>query len=304
MTVREGLSVQDVAALFASREELCGPRAARSGNNSSCPARRSPTSLAAKAAAPAAAPHPVNALNTSHAHQTVRKSRILIVDDDEFLRRTLAGQLEREGFSVRAVGDGAAMFQSFARFEPDLVLLDVRLPDEDGFSLMRRLRDQRAIPVVMLSGRAETTDKVVGLELGADDYVTKPFEVRELVARIRARLRVQGVTGAGGRGRCSFEGWTLDLDSRALTSPTGEPAPLTSHEFNALAGFVSHPGRVLDRAQLMDLIVGRDWSPTDRSVDVLVAKLRRRLDDDPRQPHFIRTVHGAGYLFAAKVVRA
>jgi DNA-binding response OmpR family regulator len=229
--------------------------------------------------------------------------RILLVDDDEFLRTTLAAQLEREGFQVRAVADGSAMFHALARFDPDLVILDLRLPGEDGLSLMRKLREQRAIPVVLLTGKCDTLDKVIGLELGADDYVTKPFETRELVARLHARLRAAGVGGMAGMGRRGFDGWTVDLDSHELLAPDGQAVMLTSHEFKTLAAFISNPGRVLSRDQLMDSVVGREWLPSDRSVDVLVAKLRRRLRDCAKAPKLIKTVHGAGYMFAAKVAR-
>jgi DNA-binding response OmpR family regulator len=230
--------------------------------------------------------------------------RILLVDDDEFLRTTLAAQLEREGFQVRAVADGTAMFTALARFDPDLVLLDVRLPGDDGLTLMRKLREQRATPVILLTAKCDTLDKVIGLELGADDYVTKPFETRELVARLHARLRAPGVAGAAGLGRRSFDGWTVDLDAHELCPPEGGQIALTTHEFKALAAFVNNVGRVLSRDQLMDSIVGREWLPSDRSVDVLVAKLRRRLRDDAKHPRLIKTVHGAGYMFAAKVTRA
>jgi len=230
--------------------------------------------------------------------------RVLVVDDDDFLRATLSERLGKEGFRVRGAANGAAMFQQMARFDPDLVILDVRMPGEDGMQLLRKLRDAgNPVPVIMLTAKSDTVDKVLGLELGADDYMTKPFDASELLARLHARLRGTSVGGAR-KGVRRFEGWTLDLDSHTLRDPDDGAVELTSHEFKALAAFANHPGRVLDREQLMDLIVGRSWSPSDRSIDVLIAKLRKQLRDDPRHPRFIKTIHGAGYMFAPKVERA
>jgi DNA-binding response OmpR family regulator len=179
------------------------------------------------------------------------------------------------------------------------------LPDEDGLSLARELRATTEIAVVILTGKADTVDKVVGLELGADDYVTKPFDERELLARVRSVLRRTAAdTGAGrsaGGTRACFAGWTLDLDAYELTSPAGEPVSLTSHEFQLLAAFVEHPRRVLTREAILDLVAGRDWSPDDRSVDVLVGRLRRKIEDDPRNPRLIETVRGVGYKLSARV---
>ncbi len=213
---------------------------------------------------------------------------ILIVDDDPRLCRALARYFEREGYSVRTATSGAEMRQKLALERPDLVLLDLMLPDEDGFSLARELRANSDIAVVILTGKADTVDKVVGLELGADDYVTKPFDERELLARVRSVLRRAstgraGTTDADGT-VARFAGWTLDLGSYELTSPAGEPVSLTSHEFQLLAAFARHPNRVLTRDAIMDLIAGRNWSPEDRSVDVLVGKLRKKIDDDPQHP--------------------
>jgi DNA-binding response OmpR family regulator len=230
---------------------------------------------------------------------------ILIVDDDPRLCRALARYFEREGYSVRTATSGAEMRQKLALERPDLVLLDLMLPDEDGFSLARELRASSDMAVVILTGKADTVDKVVGLELGADDYVTKPFDERELLARVRSVLRRAsagraGTTDADGT-VARFAGWTLDLDSYELTSPAGEPVSLTSHEFQLLAAFARHPNRVLTRDAIMDLIAGRNWSPEDRSVDVLVGKLRKKMEEDPQNPRLIETVRGVGYKLSVRV---
>ncbi len=229
---------------------------------------------------------------------------ILIVDDDPRLCRALARYFEREGYGVRTATSGGEMRQKLALERPDLVLLDLMLPDEDGFSLARELRAHSDIAVVILTGKADTVDKVVGLELGADDYVTKPFDERELLARVRSVLRrasagKPGTTDAGGT-VARFAGWTLDLGSYELTSPAGEPVSLTPHEFELLAAFARHPNRVLTRDAIMDLIAGRNWSPEDRSVDVLVGKLRKKIEEDPQNPRLIETVRGVGYKLSAR----
>jgi two-component system OmpR family response regulator len=230
---------------------------------------------------------------------------ILIVDDDVRLCRALARYFEREGYSVHTANSGREMREKLAVQRPGLIVLDLMLPDEDGLSLARELRATTEIAVVILTGKADTVDKVVGLELGADDYVTKPFDERELLARVRSVLRRTAAdTGAGrsaGGTRACFAGWTLDLDAYELTSPAGEPVSLTSHEFQLLAAFVEHPRRVLTREAILDLVAGRDWSPDDRSVDVLVGRLRRKIEDDPRNPRLIETVRGVGYKLSARV---
>ena len=230
---------------------------------------------------------------------------ILIVDDDVRLCRVLARYFVREGYTVRTASSGREMREKLAVQAPSLIVLDLMLPDEDGFSLARELRATSDIAIVILTGKSNTVDKVVGLELGADDYVTKPFDERELLARVHSVLRRAGAAGDGspsaGGSRACFAGWTLDLDSYELTSPVGEPVRLTSHEFQLLAAFVQHPGRVLTREAILDLVAGRDWSPDDRSVDVLVGRLRRKIENDPRNPRLIETVRGVGYKLVARV---
>jgi len=232
-------------------------------------------------------------------------THILIVDDDPRLCRALARYLRREGYAVRTAISGREMRESLAVEKPDLVLLDLMLPDEDGFSLARELRSISNVAIIIVTGKADTTDKVVGLELGADDYITKPFSERELLARIRSVLRR---TSDAGRGQAEqsdsvarFAGWRLGLESYELVSRAGERVPLTPHEFQLLCALVQHGSRVLTRETILDLIARRDWSPEDRSVDVLVGKLRKKLEADPRHPRLIETVRGVGYKLAAKV---
>lgn len=231
---------------------------------------------------------------------------ILIVDDDPRLCRALVRYFAREGYAVRTATSGAQMRERLAAERPDLVILDLKLPDEDGFSLARELRSTTDVAIVILTGKAETTDKVVGLELGADDYVTKPFIERELLARVRSVLRR---TSAGGQGRraaavgsvACFDGWRFDLATYELTSPAGDPVALTPHEFQLLSTFVRHGNRVLSRDAILELVAGRDWSPDDRSVDVLVGKLRKKLGTDHQDPRLIETVRSVGYKLTAKV---
>jgi len=232
-------------------------------------------------------------------------AHILIVDDDPRLCRSLARYLAPEGYEVRTANNGREMRQRISEDSPDLVILDLMLPDEDGFSLARELRSASDLAVIILTGKSDTVDKVVCLEIGADDYVTKPFDERELLARVRSVLRRtshgrDGGTAPSGHIVC-FDRWRLDLDSYELTSREGEAMPLTPHEFQLLAAFVQHGNRVLTRDLILDLVSGRDWSPDDRSVDVLVGKLRKKLEKDPQDPKLIETVRGVGYKFKGKV---
>ncbi|MEJ2577105.1 MAG: response regulator transcription factor [Gammaproteobacteria bacterium] len=230
---------------------------------------------------------------------------ILIVDDDPRLCRALARYFEQEGYAVRTANSGDEMRRALAAHRPNLVVLDLMLPDADGFSLARELRATSDVAVVILTGKSDTVDKVVGLELGADDYVTKPFDERELLARVRSVLRRAAAAGSGSpdasRALARFAGWTMDLAAYELTSPSGERVNLTSHEFQLLAAFVEHPKRVLTRDAILDIVADRDWSPEDRSVDVLVGKLRKKLEDDPQHPRLIETVRGVGYKLAVRV---
>lgn len=185
----------------------------------------------------------------------------------------------------------------------DIVMLDIGLPGEDGFSLTRNLRGYWRGPVIIVTGRGESVDRIVGLELGADDYVTKPFDLRELLARVRSVLRRASLPAKTDTGRLSFDGYVLDPQSHSLSGPQGEPIPLTSGEFALLRVFVEHFNQVLTRDQLMTHIHGRDAGPFDRSIDVQIGRLRRKIEPDPAHPQRIRSIRGSGYLFSPTVRR-
>ncbi|MBS1214106.1 MAG: two-component response transcriptional regulator [Proteobacteria bacterium] len=231
---------------------------------------------------------------------------ILIVDDDRELRQLLTAFLTRHGFRVDAAADGRAMAKLLEAGRFDLIVLDLMLPGEDGLALCRRLRAESTLPVIMLTALADETDRIVGLEMGADDYVVKPFNPRELLARIKAVLRrtatVPGSPREDGM-TLVFEGWRLDLARRELHSPEGVLMPLTGGEFDLLTAFVEHPQRVLSRDHLLDLTRGRTAGAYDRSIDVQLSRLRRKIEADPNDPTLIKTVRGGGYLFAPPVLR-
>jgi len=230
---------------------------------------------------------------------------IVIVDDDELLRNRLASYLEGEGFRVTAVGGAAAMRDVVRRERIDLALVDLTMPGESGLSLTRFLREQADIGIVILTGRGHPIDRAVGLELGADDYVAKPFHLRELLARIRSVLRRTGslspAASADTRSSVRFAGWQLDLARRTLTSARSEEVHLTEAEFQLLAGFVANPNQVLGRDRLLEIVAARRWNPYDRTVDQHISRLRRKIEADPRQPQLIKSVRGRGYVFTAAV---
>lgn len=232
-------------------------------------------------------------------------SRILVVDDAPEIQKLVSLTLGNYGFDVEVASDGAEMLTAMKRRDYDLVVLDLVLPGEDGFSLCRKLRAQSNIPIVMLTGRADDTDRIVGLEMGADDYVVKPFNPRELLARVRAVLRrsqERPVAGAAPDADVlCFEGWKLDLVRRKLHSPENKEVELTAAEFDLLAVFAKSAKRVLSRDQLLDMAKGRNATPFDRAIDVQLSRLRRKLEKDPRNPALIKTVRGAGYIFACDV---
>lgn len=239
---------------------------------------------------------------------------ILVVDDDREIRDLLARFLDRHGLRVSTAQNGAEMDRLHAQDPADLIVLDLMMPGEDGLSATRRLRAQgERVPIIMLTAMGEDTDRIVGLEVGADDYLPKPFNPRELLARIKAVLRRAPVdmaepghaepVGGGGGHRLDFLGWRLDLATRDLTSPDGVVLTLSAGEFDLLRAFVEHPRRVLSRDQLLDLARGRQAIPFDRSIDIQVSRLRRKLGDDPKDPQLIKTVRGGGYLFTAEVER-
>jgi len=233
---------------------------------------------------------------------------ILLVDDDPDIADLLKVYLGSEGFSFLWAETGEALRETIAHEPVDLVLMDLMLPGEDGLSLTRELRNQSNIGIIMLTAKGDTVDRVVGLELGADDYIAKPFEKRELLARIRSVLRRAGQPAASetpaerdGNAVVRFAGWQLDLDARELTGDNGDTVDLTSSEFNLLAEFVNRPGRVQTRDYLLNAVHNRDWEAYDRSIDVLITRLRRKIEPNPKRPSIIKTVRGAGYIFAAKV---
>lgn len=234
-------------------------------------------------------------------------SKILIVEDDRAVFRLLQSYLEREGYSVVNAETVASMRRLFDSTQVSMVLLDVGLPDEDGWSALKWLRARSDLPIIMLTGKGEMTDKVVGLELGADDYLAKPFELRELLARIRTlqRRTEKAATAAApsaesAASKITFAGWVLDPASHLVKSEAGETLHLTQAEFRILTLLARNPNAVVPRDDLMTAAAGRDWDPFDRSVDVHVSNLRKKLDLDPNLPSLIRTVRGAGYMFVPK----
>jgi len=239
---------------------------------------------------------------------TSQQDQILIVDDDVEIRGLLANYLGRNGYRATAVPDGRAMWRAMKAVEFDLVVLDVMLPGDDGLTLCRDLRARSDIPVIMLTARNNETDRIIGLEIGADDYLAKPFSPRELLARIKVILKRARSLPANLRpdpvARIRFAGWTLDTVHRHLVSGEGVVTPLSGAEFRMLRVFLAHPHRVLNRDQLADLTLGRDSDALDRAIDVQVSRLRRRLGDDPREPAIIKTVRGEGYVLAVAVSEA
>ncbi|MGH6786364.1 MAG: response regulator [Novosphingobium sp.] len=232
-------------------------------------------------------------------------TRLLLVDDEPGLREPLAEYLSRQGFAVSQAASAAEARTRLRDETPDLVLLDIMMPGEDGLSLCRHLTETRAIPTILLTARGEATDRVVGLEIGADDYVVKPFEPRELVARIRSVLRraAKGAPPAAEESLFAFEGWRLDPLKRRLIDPEGALVSISSVEFRLLMAFVEHPRQVLDRDRLLDLVQGREAHLFDRAVDNQVSRLRRKVEADSRNPTLIQTVWGGGYMLAADVRR-
>ncbi|MGE0558478.1 MAG: response regulator [Burkholderiales bacterium] len=230
---------------------------------------------------------------------------ILVVDDDTEIRNLLREYLQQQGYRVTAVADGRGLRAAVANSRPDLVILDLMLPGEDGLSLCRELRAKSDLPVIMLTARGEETDRIVGLELGADDYVAKPFSPRELLARIKSVLRRTRALPDNLKreesGVFRFAGWTLDAATRNLTSPAGVVVALSGTDFRLLKIFVDHPNRVLTRDQLVDLMLDREAGPYDRAIDVQVSRLRQRLGEDAKEPVIIKTVRGQGYVFAVHV---
>ena len=231
----------------------------------------------------------------------MENKKLLVVYDDPGLRELLQEYLTSQGFAVDTVGDGIAMEQYLQKNSVNLVVLDLMLPGEDGLALARKLRARGSLPIIMLSARGEEVDRIIGLEVGADDYLSKPFNPRELLARIRAVLRrneeVQvKVSTEDPSTLYRFGNFQLDMNTRSLAKD-GLETSLTAGEFNLLRIFVEHPNRVLNRDLLMDLMKGYERSPFDRSIDVRITRLRRKIEVDPAAPEYVRTVWGEGYLF-------
>jgi two-component system OmpR family response regulator len=234
---------------------------------------------------------------------------ILVVDDDHDIRTLLAAFLESHGFTVATARDGGEMQRQLEQGRHDLAILDLMLPGQDGLELCRLLRQRSTMPIIMLTARAEETDRIVGLEIGADDYVTKPFNPRELLARIRAVLRRSaGMAAAGLQDMPArsfrFDGWALSMERRELTNPAGVMVDLSTGEFDLLAAFLEAPNRVLTREHLLEAARNQPDAVFDRAIDVQVSRLRKKIEPEESSPPMIRTIRGAGYLFVPKVTRA
>ncbi|HLT25411.1 MAG TPA: response regulator [Zeimonas sp.] len=231
--------------------------------------------------------------------------RVLVVDDDASLREMLGEYLGSHGYDVSAVASGAAMRAEIERSLPDVILLDLRLPGEDGLTLARYLRERYDVGIIMVTGSTDTVDRVVGLEIGADDYIGKPFDPRELRARLKSVMRRLQAHPAATRGdssgndarRIPIACCTLDTVSRQLFDRDGREIAITAMEFDLLKVFAAHPNQVLSRDRLLALTCNREWEPFDRSIDIRVARLRRKIEPDPENPQSIRTIRGVGYLY-------
>jgi two-component system phosphate regulon response regulator OmpR len=225
-------------------------------------------------------------------------TRVLVVDDDPAVRKMLVQYLTDHGYEVAQAASGEAMRAELARAAPAVVLLDIGLPGEDGLTLARYLRERHQVGIIMVTGAGDVVDRVAGLEVGADDYIAKPFDPRELRARLKSVLRrlerkesfpQQDRVGVG---RCF-----LDMKSRTLSDPKGREIPITAMEFDLLRALIEHPNQVLSRDQLLTMTRNREWEPFDRSIDIRITRLRRKVEEDPAHPRAIKTVRGAGYMF-------
>ena len=235
-------------------------------------------------------------------------THIAILDDEVDITQLLANYLQGHGYRVSQRHDGRSLMELMAADPPALVLLDLGLPGEDGLAVARQLREHWRCGLVIVTGRGDSVDKIVGLEIGADDYITKPFDLRELLARIKAVLRrltpvepSVSSASAASRSKLRFAGWELDKAARRLTNPQGQDVPLTTGEFDLLCAFAQHPGRVLSRDFLLEQTRGREAGPFDRTIDVQVGRLRRKLEADAEDPQIIKSVRGAGYILVPAV---
>jgi two-component system OmpR family response regulator len=233
-------------------------------------------------------------------------ARILVVDDDPDIASLLAEYLERHDYKALTAADGKAMWKALDTNRIDLIVLDLNLPGDDGLTLCRNLRTRSDIPVIMLTARSEPLDRILGLEMGADDYLPKPFEPRELFARIRSvlrRTRALPNTQADILRLAHFAGWTMDYTARHLVNPDGVVIALSGAEFRLMKIFIDHANRVLSRDQLLNLTAGRDADPFDRSIDLQISRLRQKLGEDARSPQIIKTVRNEGYVLATTVTK-
>lgn len=229
---------------------------------------------------------------------------ILCVDDDPGIRRALSRYLSSVGYQVDTVGSGEEMRQYLKNKQPDLILLDLELPDSNGLELAKELRKETGAGIIILTGSEEQIDKIIGLEVGADDFMQKPFDERELLARIHSVLRRTGQiakTQSNDNTIARFGNWTVDLTAHTVSDQYAEEVVLTSHEFQLLTILIHNANKVLSRDQIMDKMSGRDWIPSDRSIDVLVSKLRKKIESDHTQPSLIKTIRGSGYILTSKV---
>jgi two-component system, OmpR family, response regulator len=241
-----------------------------------------------------------------------RAQHIVVVDDDDGISALLSEFLNSQGYRTTVASTPNDLWATLEKGPVDLITLDLELPGEDGFSIAKKVQKTRDIPIIMVTGKGDVFDRVVGLELGADDYIAKPFHLREVLARIRAVLRRNGAAHNDQKAPTSnqptqndetktFAGWTIDLAKRDLSAPDGTPVNLTTGEFNLLSLLVAHPNRVLSREKIMDHLKGDDWTPYDRSIDTQILRLRKKLETEPDGPMLIKTVRGAGYMLAAEV---
>ena len=233
------------------------------------------------------------------------QTNIAVVDDESDIREMLQEYLQLHGMNV-ITADGGPSLRKLVDEEPiDLVLLDISMPGEDGLSLARYLREHTQVGIIMLTSRGDMVDRIVGIEIGADDYLVKPVDLRELLARVSSVLRRYPISIKASNDdtldhRIAFGDYLLDIDARQLFDADGGPVKITTMEFDLLKAFAEHPDRVLSRDQLLDLAHGRDWDPFDRSIDIRIGRLRRKIERDPTKPKIIKTVHGAGYRFSTK----
>ena len=232
------------------------------------------------------------------------QAHVLVVDDEPELREMVEEYLSKQGFKVTTAGNGVAMRDIVAEQPVDLVLLDVRMPGEDGLSLARFLREHYSVGIIMLTAMGEVVDRIVGLEMGADDYISKPFDPRELLARVKSVLRRLSAPTTVNENApeqfasgVRFRDYVLNLESNQLFKSDGAEISITGMEFDLLKAFITHPNRVLTRDQLLDLAHNRNWDPFDRSIDVRITRIRRKIEQDPAKPQIIKTVWGKGYIF-------